>query len=555
MRRKQQVREPKSYLKKTAAATLIFLLFLSGLLALAPFGRHSAFAVDQYTVTASVSGGHGQVSPASQPVDSNASCTVNIIPDTGYYIASISDNNVTVPGPYSNSYRLNNVNAAHTIVVTFAKTQYYFYFADGNTGEGFHEYLCIGNSNPNPATIRVAYGGDGGFPSDAAAIPYDIPASSRLTIDVNVASPVQGEVCLKVITDSTGICAERPMYFGLGSITGGTDTVGATAPSKTWYFAEGCTRPGFGETICMVNCSSQESDMQLRFQTEEAGEVVKDLTLAAGQRVVISVNGLLGNNYQTSLKIESEQPIIAERTMYFTYLGMNNWGWTGGTSVMGATQLSNQYYFAEGTTRVGFEEWLTIQNPSASAITVHAAYQFGAGQGDPIVRDYTIPSGSRITLFMPSEVGSEKDVSVKLSSAAQFLAERPIYFNYTYGGVAWNGGHCVIGAQAPASEWFFAEGATIPNFQEWLCIQNPSAEAASVEISYYVQGQGSLPVRTETIPANSRQTFWVNQHAGDNLQLSVRVKVVSGPSVICERPMYFSYLGWNGGHDVVGFTP
>ena len=39
------------------------------------------------------------------------------------------------------------------------------------------------------------------------------------------------------------------------------------------------------------------------------------------------------------------------------------------------------YYFAEGTTRSEFEEWLTLQNPGAAEITVTAEY-LPAGPGD-----------------------------------------------------------------------------------------------------------------------------------------------------------------------------
>jgi len=222
---------------------------------------------------------------------------------------------------------------------------------------------------------------------------------------------------------------------------------------------------------------------------------------------------------------------------------------------MGATELDTEYYFAEGTTRAGFEEWLTLQNPGASPIKVSATYQFGKGQGDPITQSYDIPAGSRKTLYVPTEAGTDRDVSVHLTCPTAFLAERPIYFCYTYQGANWTGGSCVIGAPATATDWFFAEGATIGGFHEWLCLQNPSAEDATVKVTYYVQSSGPLAPKTETVPANSRITLFVNDHAGADLQLSARIQVTAGPGIICERPMYFNYMGWDGGHDVVGYTP
>lgn len=76
-----------------------------------------------------------------------------------------------------------------------------------------------------------------------------------------------------------------------------------------------------------------------------------------------------------------------------------------------------------------------------------------------------------------------------------------MYFDYQ--GTAsrgWEGGHCVIGSPSPARDWFFAEGYTASNFEEWLCIQNPGPTAATVQISYFTKDSGALPIRTETIP-------------------------------------------------------
>jgi hypothetical protein len=71
-----------------------------------------------YLVTASVTGGHGTVSPGSQNVDHGNPASINITPDAGYHLASITDNgqSATIATPYV----ISNVTEAHTVVVTFA---------------------------------------------------------------------------------------------------------------------------------------------------------------------------------------------------------------------------------------------------------------------------------------------------------------------------------------------------------------------------------------------------------------------------------------------------
>jgi hypothetical protein len=219
---------------------------------------------------------------------------------------------------------------------------------------------------------------------------------------------------------------------------------------------------------------------------------------------------------------------------------------------MGMRELGRIYYFAEGTTRNGFEEWITLQNPHAAAITVNVTYQLGAGQGEAVDKSYRVAARSRATIYVPDEVGPDRDVSAVLASTAPFLAERPMYFHYADLGAACNGGHCALGTGAAGTRWFFAEGYTAPGFLTWLCLQNPGVDEATVTVAYYTQEKGPLAPRTLKVAAGTRSTVLVNESAGPGYQLSFELR--SDKPVVAERPMYFNYNGsMAGGDDVVGF--
>ena len=423
-----------------------------------------------------------------------------------------------------------------------------WYFAEGYTGDGFSEVLCLGNPQATPANVIITYMFNGMPSVDQSVL---VPASSRVTVDVNsFVGPGKSVSC--VVRANEQIVAERAMYFNYAGLTGGSDTLGAAKPSQTWYFAEGYTGPGFEEYICILNPGDSVADLTLRFQTQEAGEIVKSgLQVPAHSRQTFRVNDLLGGSYQTSLEVESSQAIVAERPMYFSYASISGAGsWTGGHVVMGATSPARKWYFAEGTTRGGFEEWLCLENPGSEPITVDATYQLGPNQGDPIQKSYTVPARQRLTISVNKELGPDKDVSVKLTSSADFIAERPMYFDYQE---VWDGGHDVLGATTPATTWFFAEGYTGDNFNEWLCLQNPGNDVAKVTITYYPTS-GTPISKPHTVSPNSRLTVNVNDDAASNLEISARVS--SDEPIVAERPMYFAYQGvWTGGHDVVGFVP
>lgn len=431
-----------------------------------------------------------------------------------------------------------------------------FFFAEGYTGPGFQEYLCIANPNPAAAELTVDY-----LFSDGTSLTrtYPIEAGRRFTVDVNAEVGPDREVSVVARSQTRGLVVERPLYFNYGEgWTGGSDVVGAGSSSPTWFFAEGYTGPGFEEWVCVLNPGNRDAALNFRFQTQEEGEkVVGGQSVAAHSRATFKVNDLLGANYQCSLKLESDQPVVAERPMYFDYLGTTgDLHWNGGHCVMGAGRPAKEFNFAEGTTRSGFEEWITIQNPNSYDIQVTAEYQLGAGEIPPAAKVLTVGAGKRETMFIPSEVGLEKDISARLSSPFFFLAERPMYFDYTGYGADYTGGSCVIGAAAAGARWNFAEGYTGPDFQTWLTLQNPASTDAKVQIIYLTQEQGALPAREITVPASTRVTVRVNDDAGENLQVSTSIQVTQGPGIIVERPMYFNYNGqWTGGHDVVGYSP
>jgi len=384
-----------------------------------------------------------------------------------------------------------------------------------------------------------------------------VPANFRVTVDVNSVVGPDKDVSCRVEADQA-IVAERPMYFNYqGKYQGGHDAVGATTTDNEWYFAEGYTGTGFDEWICVLNPGGTAANLTFRFQTQEEGlKTITGWSVPAHSRQSFLVNTILGNDYQNSLELLSDQPIVAERPMYFNYQGYGApANWSGGHCVMGATGLHEDYYFAEGSTRGNFQEWLTIQNPNDVPITVEALYQPAAGQGGNVAKSYTIGAGRRFTLYVPSEAGADKDLSVKLWSADLFLAERPMYFDYTGYGADYKGGDCVIGSHLTAAEWFFAEGYTGAGFQEWLTLQNPGDTESLVEITYFTQEAGALPVRTVTVPARSRLNVRVNDNAGPDYQLSTRLRVLSGPNIVAERPMYFDFRGLKGGHVVVGYVP
>jgi len=154
--------------------------------------------------------------------------------------------------------------------------------------------------------------------------------------------------------------------------------------------------------------------------------VIQDWNVPAHARVTVNVNQAVGLDKDVSMHVTSDHAVVAERPMYFSYGG----GIPGGHNVMGATMPGTSWYFAEGTTRSGFDEWLTLANPGDEDAMVTVEYMLGAGQGDNVIQDWNVPAHARVTVNVNQAVGLDKDVSMHVTSDHAVVAERPMYFSY-----------------------------------------------------------------------------------------------------------------------------
>ena len=229
----------------------------------------------------------------------------------------------------------------------------------------------------------------------------------------------------------------------------------------------------------------------------------------------------------------------------------------GGDNSMGAMRPSKKWYFAEGTTRSGYFEYLTLLNPSS--IQVSARIKYVLDGGDVIVKTLLLQPTSRATINVLSDVPCERDVSAIVEADAPVVVERPMYFEIE-GNL--RGGHVAHGVEKPETLWYFAEGCTRRGFNTFLCIMNPDTRTSDLSIGYYL-GDGSvverkgvkiLPQSRLTIPVHG-DFPGVGRADGARGDVSIIVESANGVPVVVERPVYFNYSdSISGGHIGSGVT-
>ena len=322
--------------------------------------------------------------------------------------------------------------------------------------------------------------------------------------------------------------------------TGGHDVVGTLQPSTDAYFAEGYTGLNFREYLTVFNPGLAQV-LTAQYLTDSGVVITRTHDLTAQSRTTILVNSDLGADQSFSIHLSAPNPFVAERPMYFS-LG----GRSGGHDVMAAQTLGTAFYFAEGYTGIGFDEYLTVMNNSnTQTANVQVTYYFNGGAAPKTVSHPVSPS-SRLTVHVndSNEAGPNQQVSMKVTSDIPILAERPMYFNY----FGQTGGHVVVGASTPLTNLNLAEGHVGQSFNEYLTILNPNTTAANLTITYY-RGSGPPVQQLLAVAANSRGTVHVNDILPSGTDSSVHIS--SDQPVVVERPMYFTYNGWTGGHDAM----
>ena len=413
-----------------------------------------------------------------------------------------------------------------------------YYFSEGTTRPGFQEWISIQNPGELGANVNITYMlGTGENKEQTVAV----PAHSRLTVDVNTFVGAGQDVSARVSSDQL-IVAERPMYFDYKGWKGGDDAIGSINTGQIWYFAEGTTRGGFQEWLTLQNPSTYNTTVEITYMLGDGSTRTQQVPVAARTRATVDVNAFIGPEQDVSMKVEGrEAGIVAERPMYFDYHGYA----AGGHNVVGGRSRASRWYFAEGTTRSGFDTYLCLQNPNAVAGS--AAIKYILGDGSVKTQSIALPATSRQTVRVNDIIGADKDVSIVVDASMPILAERPMYFDYH--GFA-PGGHNAMGAGAPKNSWFFAEGTTRTGFEEWLSLENPGIANANVTLRYML-GDGSIVIQNGVVPAHTRVTVDVNTAVGPDKDVSV--SIWSDQGIVAERPMYFDYHGvWPGGSDVMG---
>ena len=500
------------------------------------------FAIDTHTVTATAGAG-GSITPSGAVVmDYGSSQAFTITPNSGWHVAGVLVDGA--PQGAVTSYTFTNVTAAHTISASFAvdaSPSAVWYLAEGSTNWGFNCYVSIENPNTTAVNVELTYMTSTGLVTGPTVA---MPAKSQATVYPSSTLGAADFSTKVECTEGKLISVDRTMYWtGTGATCSEAHcATGVTAPAQTWYMPEGSSNWGFECWVLIQNPNDAAANCAVTWMIEGANPQTNNFSIPANSRSSFNMADYIGAA-DASVKVTSQNPVIAERAMY------RNARREGHDST-GTTTAATDYYLAEGCSGFGFTTYILVQNPQSTPTDVAITYQ--APTGPVTGPSFTVPANSRKTICVNDTTqipGPDPSFSTRVHGSAPIIAERAMY---------WSGGsdsgqvcHDSIGIDAPHTSWYLADGQSSDGAETWTLVQNPNSAAVTVEITYMTpSGSGNI-VKTESIPANSRRSFNMASHSGISGRAAIMVVCkTAGSKVIVERSMYWNDRG--AGTDTVG---
>lgn len=362
-------------------------------------------------------------------------------------------------------------------------------------------------------------------------------------------------ICLAVLNQAIFVHAASPFDYPV---------------KKIWYFPEGSVGGGFQQYFSLFNPSTTTtSNVTITYLLQTSPQTIKTVNHSVGPdtRVTVNVNNDLnmpqgGSHVSVAsfITVTSGPGIVAERPLYF-----NN----GGLDTMGATTPETSFYFSEASSlksgSAQYNTFLNIMNPSTTAtanltITYYTGSCGQSGQSACPTETGSIAPESR-NVYNPNDVGLNQKLAIGITSNIPIVAERAMYYsdNIPTAGGAVSGASSEIGAHTPGNAWYFAEGYTGNNYQEYFELANFGAVTAHVTITLEYTTGDTQPVSV-TLPAYSLDQFDVdnaNKNPGPcvpspcNISNTLGAVITSDNPIVADRLMFFHY---NDGGSTIAST-
>ncbi|BCS31655.1 hypothetical protein TBR22_A08580 [Luteitalea sp. TBR-22] len=304
-----------------------------------------------------------------------------------------------------------------------------WYFAEG--AQGFFEtFFLIVNPSSEWLPVTATFLLDGG---GTVTRRFDVAPSSRFNIWTRIIPELEGRAFATILEGNRPFSTERSMYMNrAGTWLDGHGAAGTPWPSRRWYFAEGATGAYFDTFLLLANPEFSPATVRVTWLLPDGRTEVGTYTVPARSRLTLHVDGEAESLHDTAVGFEvtSDLPVVAERAMYWPGSALT---WSGTHASGGQASPGLRWGVATGAGSLtgAAEHFVLVANPDPAREAVVRVRYFGSGQ--VVQQEYTVPPGSRFTLWLPTmvpELGSMPyGTELTSTNGVPVLVESALYWN------------------------------------------------------------------------------------------------------------------------------
>ena len=449
----------------------------------------------------------------------------------------------------------------------------FYYLAEGAAGTFFDMDIAIANASQGAVPIKASFlKKDGTVLVKTPTLAGQSRSTIRYEVDVD---PSPFSEVSTVVESTTGapLAVERSLFWNNDYYAGHTGSA-VSAPARTWYFGEGF-QGSFDTFVLLANATMADAHVTVTFLRETGNPVDYTIAVPANSRqtvwaIQVVENGvpvLEGQSF--AIRVQSDVPIIAERSMYFNAGGLF---WGAGHESAGVSELSATWFLAEGSTGAFADTYILVGNPGEDTADVTFTFLIGDPSVPPVVATTSVGGSKRFTLdaenayanvsssggaltVVSGDINVLRDApfstKVESTNGVPIVVERAMYWPGGFG--TWAEAHNSFGVTGTGVSWALAEGRSGRGrgFETYVLIANPFAQAADVRVTF-LRPTGSPVVKMYTIAPTSRFNVAIPgdvPELPDN-EFSIVVESVNGIEIVVERAMYWNGPGaafWAGG--------
>jgi hypothetical protein len=299
------------------------------------------------------------------------------------------------------------------------------------------------------------------------------------------ASRPRQETALSVKAESA-IAAERRLDLSCvkkGILQKGL--MGIYAEHTEWYFADGCTRPGFDMWLSLQNREVEDALVTVDYYRGDGSRESRGITIPARSRLSLPVfeKGLGAGRYDSelgdiSISLISDKPILAERSIYSNRGSMMNGQADETESASPRTEWSFEY--SGGQYSVQDNICLLNPGPKAVAVTLEPFRPGETGES----RSVEVAAQSRTMVPVVSggpQASAADDLSIRIYCTEPIVVERSPRFSCS--GTC-SGEYTSPGITEPLGQWDFAGDYNKVSIRDSVSLQNPGTEMVRTNLNF-----------------------------------------------------------------------